>query len=114
MKTDKIIIIGAGLSGTLLAITMAQRGYQVALYERRDDMHKVTMSAGRSINLALSPRGMLGLDLAGIRAEILQECIPMKGRMIHPKGGQAFFQSYSGRAGEAINSVSEEDLTLLC
>ena len=112
MKTDKIIIIGAGLSGTLLAITMAQRGYQVALYERRDDMRKVSMSAGRSINLALSPRGMLGLDLAGIRAEILQECIPMNGRMIHPKGGQAFFQSYSGRAGEAINSVSRGGLNI--
>ncbi len=112
MKGDKIIIIGAGLSGTLLAITMAQRGYQVALYERRDDMRKVSMSAGRSINLALSPRGMLGLDLAGIREEILNECIPMQGRMIHPKGGQAFFQSYSGRKGEAINSVSRGGLNI--
>lgn len=112
MKKDKIVIIGAGLSGTLLAITMAQRGYQVALYERRDDMRKVSMSAGRSINLALSPRGMLGLDLAGIRPAILEQCIPMQGRMIHPHGGTAFFQTYSGREGEAINSVSRGGLNI--
>lgn len=112
MKKDKIVIIGAGLSGTLLAITMAQKGYQVALYERRDDMRKVSMSAGRSINLALSPRGMLGLDLAGIRPAILQQCIPMQGRMIHPHGGTAFYQTYSGREGEAINSVSRGGLNI--
>ncbi len=112
MKNDKIVIIGAGLSGTLLAITMAQRGYRVALYERREDMRKVSMSAGRSINLALSPRGMLGLDLAGIRPEILEQRIPMGGRMIHPFGGSAFFQSYSGREGEAINSVSRGGLNI--
>lgn len=112
MKGDKIIIIGAGLSGTLLAITMAQRGYKVAVYERRDDMRKVSMSAGRSINLALSPRGMWGLDLADIKNEVLQQCIPMPGRMIHPRGQQAFFQAYSGREGEAINSVSRGGLNI--
>ena len=70
MKNDKIVIIGAGLSGTLLAITMAQRGYRVALYERREDMRKVSMSAGRSINLALSPRGMLGLREAALFSKV--------------------------------------------
>ncbi|MBK8699679.1 MAG: FAD-dependent monooxygenase [Saprospiraceae bacterium] len=112
MNNEKIAIIGAGLSGTLLAITMAQRGYDVVVYEKRDDMRKVSMSAGRSINLALSPRGMLGLDLAGIRQEIMGQCIPMPGRMVHPLAQEAFFQSYSGRKGEAINSVSRGGLNI--
>ena len=56
---QKITIVGAGLCGTLLAIRLGQRGYDVELHEKRGDMRKETMSAGRSINLALSPRGLM-------------------------------------------------------
>ena len=112
MKKDKIIIVGAGLCGTLSAIRLAQRGFQVVVYERRPDMRKGVEDAGRSINLALSARGLLALEMAGIKAAILDECIPMRGRMIHPLEGNPFLSNYSGRPGDYINSVSRPGLNL--
>ena len=112
MKKDKIIIVGAGLCGSLLAIRMAQRGFQVVVYERRTDMRKGLEDAGRSINLALSARGLMALEMAGIKEAILKECIPMRGRMIHPLGGNPFLSNYSGRAEDYINSVSRPGLNL--
>ncbi len=112
MKKDKIIIVGAGLCGTLLAVRMAQKGFQVVVYERRADMRKGFEDAGRSINLALSARGLMALEMAGIKAAILEECIPMRGRMIHPLGGETFLSKYSGRAEDYINSVSRPGLNL--
>lgn len=109
-KDQKIAIIGAGLCGSLLSIKLAQRGYTVELYEKRGDMRKETMSAGRSINLALSSRGILALENAGVIDAINPLCIPMTGRMVHPLGGQSFFSPYSGRQGEYINSISRGEL----
>lgn len=109
---SKIIIVGAGLCGTLLAIRMAQRGHSVVLYERRSDMRKGVEDAGRSINLALSSRGLMALERAGLKAAVLEECIPMRGRMIHPLGGQSFLSKYSGRKEDYINSVSRPGLNL--
>ena len=108
----KIIIVGAGLSGTLLAIRMAQRGFKVALYEKRSDMRKGMEDAGRSINLALSARGLMALESAGLKEKILKECIPMRGRKIHPLGGEAFISPYSGRSEDYINSVSRPGLNI--
>lgn len=110
---DKIIIVGAGLCGTLLALRLAQRGKTVTVYERRPDMRLSKMSAGRSINLALSDRGLRGLRLAGIEDKVQQLVIPMEGRMIHPLNGTSTFVSYSGRQGEWINSVSRGGLNEL-
>lgn len=107
-----IIIIGAGLSGTLLATRMAQRGYDVILIEKRPDMRKVDISAGRSINLALSDRGLKALRLIGLEQEILDLTIPMYGRRIHDKQGNTTLQSYSGRANHFIRSVSRQDLNI--
>ncbi|MEM9847977.1 MAG: NAD(P)/FAD-dependent oxidoreductase [Bacteroidota bacterium] len=111
-KNKTIIIVGAGLCGTLLAIKLAQRGFQVRVYEKRPDMREGIASAGRSINLALSARGLLALESAGIKEAILEVCIPMRGRMIHPPGGEAFLSKYSGRAEDYINSVSRPGLNL--
>lgn len=112
MLKDKIIIVGAGLCGTLLAIRLAQKGFSVVVYERRSDMREGIEDAGRSINLALSARGLLSLEAAGIKEQILATCIPMQGRMIHPLGGEAFLSHYSGRAEDYINSVSRPGLNL--
>ena len=112
MGGEKIAIIGAGLCGSMLAVRLAQRGFEVALYEKREDMRKVQMSAGRSINLALSPRGLWALDLIGLKDSILPECIPMMGRMVHPSGGNQYFQAYSGRKDECINSMSRGGLNI--
>lgn len=107
---DHILIIGAGLSGTLLSILLAERGFRVSLVEKRPDMRLVEMDAGRSINLALSNRGIRALAKAGLDKEVLSKCIPMPGRLIHDKKGTTFFSPYSGRKDEFINSVSREGL----
>ncbi|MFK7973149.1 MAG: FAD-dependent oxidoreductase [Bacteroidia bacterium] len=112
MNTDTkpVIVIGAGLCGTLLAVRLAQRGYPVELYERRPDMRWVDISAGRSINLALSDRGLKALRIAGMEEEVAKDLIPMHGRLIHPLKGEGHLQPYSGRDGEYINSVSRGGL----
>lgn len=109
-KNDKVLIIGAGLCGSLLAIRMAQRGYQVEVHEKLPDMRKQSLDAGRSINLALSDRGLKALKSTGVQQEILDGCIPMEGRMIHGLDGTTRLSRYSGRKGEKINSVSRPGL----
>ena len=112
-KEDKILIIGAGLCGSLLALRLAQRGYKIELYESRPDLRKTDISAGRSINLALSDRGLKALRLAGVEEQAKEVCIPMYGRLIHDTEGNTFASNYSGREGEYINSVSRQDLNSL-
>lgn len=112
-RRDHILIIGAGLCGSLLALRMAQRGYMVSLMEKRPDLRKVHQDAGRSINLAFSDRGMKGIKLVGLEKEVAQLCIPMKGRMIHEKDGTTFLSPYSGRSDEYINSISRTDLNIM-
>jgi len=112
ITNDKILIVGAGLCGTLLAIRMAQRGYQVELREQLADMRVGNVAAGRSINLALSDRGLKALNTIGLKDEILKECIPMNGRMIHGVDGSLRLSKYSGRVGEHINSVSRGGLNI--
>lgn len=112
-KNQNILIIGAGLCGSLLALRMAQRGYNVKLVEKRPDLRKQDQDAGRSINLALSDRGLKGLRLAGVEEKALELCIPMLGRMIHDKEGNTFLSKYSGRKDEYINSISRPGLNML-
>lgn len=107
----QVTIIGAGLVGSLVSIYMAKRGYRVNLYERRGDMRKEEMAAGRSINLALSDRGWRGLEGVGIADEIRKIGIPMYGRFIHHKNGSSAYQPY-GRDDQAIYSVSRADINM--
>lgn len=104
-KPEHIIILGAGLVGSLLAVYLLKRGYRVTLYERRPDMRKVQIPAGRSINLALSDRGWRALEGVNLAEDIRRIGIPMKGRMIHPQQGDMYFQPY-GKEGQAIYAVS--------
>jgi len=100
----QVTIVGAGLVGSLLGIFLARRGYKVEIFERRGDMRNEQVEAGRSINLALSDRGILALKEVGIADEILQLAIPMHGRFIHNRDGSNAFQPY-GKEGQFINSV---------
>ena len=104
-KPNKITIAGSGLVGALQAIYMKQQGFDVHLYERRSDMRKNLMSAGRSINLALSDRGFRGLSGVGIDDSIREISIPMYRRVMHDVNGNLTFQPY-GKDGHAIYSVS--------
>jgi kynurenine 3-monooxygenase len=106
---QNIIIIGAGLVGSLLSIYLSRRGYKVSIYERRGDMRKEKVEVGRSINLALSDRGIKALEEVGIAKEVMQIAIPMHGRFIHQAGGGTAVQPY-GKEGQYINAVSRRDL----
>lgn len=112
MSKQKVIIIGAGLSGSLLAIYLAKKGIEVEIYESRGNMRKEQMSAGRSINLALSNRGIAALKEVGLDEYMLAEAVPMYGRMIHAVDGATKLLPYSGRQGEFINSVSRAGLNI--
>ncbi|HRD40941.1 MAG TPA: FAD-dependent monooxygenase, partial [Bacteroidia bacterium] len=104
-------IIGAGLVGSLLSIYLAKKGYKVNIYERRPDMRKTKMSAGKSINLALSDRGWRGLEGVGIADEVRKIAIPMYGRFIHNRDGSTAFQPY-GKKEQAIYSVSRAEINM--
>ncbi|HUH29535.1 NAD(P)/FAD-dependent oxidoreductase [Gelidibacter sp.] len=105
-KKQNILIIGAGLCGSLLALRLGQRGYNVSLYEMRPDIRTANISAGRSINLALSDRGIKAMELVGIEDKVKELCIPMNGRMLHDIDGNMVMAPYSGRDHEYINSIS--------
>ena len=112
MTKQKVIIIGAGLSGSLLAIYLAKQGIEADVYEARGDMRKAETAAGRSINLALSNRGIAALKEVGLDEYMLAEAVPMFGRMIHAIDGEKKLLPYSGRQGEYINSVSRAGLNI--
>jgi len=108
---QKVIVVGAGLVGSLWAVFLARRGYQVEVYERRPDMRAAGYQGGRSINLAMSERGWKAVEQAGIREKIEKVAIPMPGRMMHAVTGDLTFQPY-GKEGQAIYSVSRGGLNL--
>ncbi len=112
MTTPRIVIIGAGLAGSLLSIYFARRGYSVDVFEARGDMRREDVDAGRSINLALSDRGIAALREIGMDEYMLSEAVPMYGRMIHSVDGETKLLPYSGRQGEYINSVSRAGLNI--
>jgi len=105
-------LIGAGLTGPLLATYLAQQGYSVEIFERRPDMRKESISAGRSINLALSARGNHALKEVGLYDKIKPNTIPMKGRMIHDLNGNTHLQPYGQKENEVIFSVSRAQLNM--
>lgn len=111
MSTElkNIAIVGAGLVGSLLSILMARRGHDVSVFERRPDPRNNKSPEGRSINLALSTRGIRALEEAGLPEEIGKMVIPMHGRMMHGISGDLTFLPY-GREGQYINSISRSGL----
>jgi len=102
----KVAIVGAGLTGSLLACFLARRGLAVTLYERRSDPRIGQAGRGRSINLAISERGLDALRRIGLVDQVMADALPMKGRMIHPVSGPLDFQAYSASGDRAINSIS--------
>jgi kynurenine 3-monooxygenase len=111
-STKHIAITGAGLVGSLLAIYLRKRGYAITVFERRVDLRKMDLYAGRSINLALSTRGIKALEEVGLADEIRKAAIPMHGRMMHSLQGDLSFLPY-GKQGQFINSISRSDLNAL-
>ncbi|MCZ6698073.1 MAG: NAD(P)/FAD-dependent oxidoreductase [Planctomycetota bacterium] len=110
--SGRVAIVGAGLGGALMGAALAGAGYDVDIYERRSDPRGREVAAGRSINLAISTRGLHALAQVGIERQILDVAVRMPGRMIHAPDGQLSFQPYSKNAIDAINSVSRLGLNI--
>jgi len=106
----KFVLIGSGLAGGLLAAYLGRRGYEIDLYERRRDPREGNMVGGRSINLALSTRGINALRQIGIAPEVLEHAIPMRGRLIHEKSGALHFAPYDVDPNKHINSIGRAAL----
>jgi kynurenine 3-monooxygenase len=106
----KFVLIGSGLAGGLMAAYLGRRGYEVELYERRGDPREGNIVGGRSINLALSTRGIYALEQLGIADEVLRHAIPMRGRMIHDKSGALHFSPYDRDPNKFINSIGRAAL----
>ncbi len=106
----KFTLIGSGLAGGLLAAYLGRRGWEVELYERRADPRAGNFVGGRSINLALSTRGIHALEQLGIAGEVLQQAIPMRGRMVHEKSGALHFAPYDADPRKCINSIGRAAL----
>jgi kynurenine 3-monooxygenase len=111
-SSKQITLIGGGLNGPLLAVLLRQRGFPVEIFERRPDMREVQASAGRSINLALSARGIHALQQAGLWERMRNIVIPMKGRMMHSVSGELTFQPYGQKENEVIHSISRAELNI--
>lgn len=108
-----VTIVGAGLAGTLLACALARVGYRINLYEKRSDPRGSQPERGRSINLALSLRGLHALQQIGLADEVLKTSILMRGRMIHSPAGELTFQPYGKDDSQALHSVSRAGLNRL-
>jgi kynurenine 3-monooxygenase len=106
-------IVGTGLAGTLLACALAKAGKRVDLYDRRPDPRQTGPQGGRSINLALSVRGLHALEEIGLKERVVQSSVLMRGRMIHPVSGPLVFQPYGKDDTEALHSVSRAGLNKL-
>lgn len=110
MAEHRVIVMGAGLAGTMIACFLARRGSSVHVYEKRPDPRIGGAEGGRSINLALSTRGIHALDRLGIANEVLTAAIPMRGRLMHAVDGRLSFQRYGTEAHQVIHSVSRSGL----
>src|SRR5882762_3206542 len=106
----KFVLIGSGLAGGLLAAYLGRRGYDVDLFERRADPREGNIVGGRSINLAISTRGIHALEQIGIAEEALRHAIPMRGRMIHDRSGELHFTPYDVDPKKCINSIGRAAL----
>ncbi len=112
MDKRRICVVGAGLTGTLLAARMADAGHDVEIYDRRADLRRLDLDGGRSINLALSARGFDALDRIGIADEIRSAAVPMRGRMMHAVDGDLTFQRYGTDPAHVLMSVNRDDLNI--
>ncbi len=111
-KDPKFTIVGAGLSGALMAGYLAKAGYTVRMFEKLPDPRRGDAPAGRSINLAISTRGIHALEELDVAEEVLASAVPMRGRMMHAKSGDLTFQPYGTEERHVINSVSRAGLNI--
>ena len=111
-QKPRFTIVGAGLAGALMACYLGKGGQRVDVYEKRPDPRDHDQDRGRSINLALSVRGIDALQEVGLADDVLRDRIPMRGRMIHSRDGTPGLPALRQRRQEVIHSVSRAGLNL--
>ncbi len=111
-EKPRFTVIGAGLGGALIATYLGRVGYEVEVYERRPDPRSGNVTGGRSINLAISARGIHALTELGLADQVMKMAIPMRGRMIHSPAGELSFQPYDKNPDRCINSISRVGLNV--
>jgi kynurenine 3-monooxygenase len=112
-ESKSITIVGAGLGGALAAVFLGRAGHRVKVFERRPDPRQGASGRGRSINLAISTRGLAALERVGLEAKLIDVAVPMRGRMVHAIDGGLTFQPYGHEAHHVIHSVSRAGLNRL-
>lgn len=105
-STESVIVVGAGPVGCVLAVLLARRGFDVEMFEKRPDMRRADITGGRSINLVLTDRGLRALERIGLRDEILELTVAVRGRMMHSTDGELSYQPYGKDESECNYSVS--------
>ena len=113
MSRPSVVQVGAGLGGALAALLLGRAGSDVRAYEMRPDPRRKGYAGGRSINLALSARGLHALKQVGLEEQVLAMSVPMRGRMIHDEQGRTAFQPYGTETAHANHSVSRGDLNAI-
>ncbi|GLZ38037.1 NAD(P)/FAD-dependent oxidoreductase [Actinokineospora sp. NBRC 105648] len=108
-----IAVVGAGLSGCLMAVLLARRGYRVRVFERRPDPRVRGGDHGRSINLGLSQRGITALRHAGLLDQVLAHAAPMRGRVVHLPDGSLGYHPYGTSDDQILRSVLRHDLNVI-
>lgn len=111
-RRPNFVIVGGGLGGALMAVHLAKAGHSVDVYEMRPDVRTGNVTGGRSINLAVSHRGIVALRDAGLAGEVLATAVPMRGRLIHSLQGELAFQPYGKDDSQCIYSVSRAGLNM--
>ncbi len=109
----KILISGAGLVGSLLAIALKRRGHQVHLFEQRFDMRKDSSLAGKSINLIITAKGIAPLVYLNLWEKVKEVTTPVMGRVMHSKDSKLTYQPYGKDETECNYSVSRGELNKL-
>lgn len=112
-RPQSLVIIGAGLVGSLLALYLRRRGHMVSVYERRPDLRQGVAAGGRSINLVATERGLRGVDPVGLRRAILDLTVTIRGRTMHDRAGKLAYQPYGNDDREVNHSVPRGDLNRL-
>jgi kynurenine 3-monooxygenase len=105
----KVIIVGAGLVGPVMAMHLAKLGHHVEIWDKRADPRLTSINSGSSVNLTLCMRGLASLADIGLKEIIRDMCVPVYGRLIHDTDGRTNFQCY-GNHREAIYSISRAEL----
>lgn len=107
---ERMVVVGTGLVGSLLAVYLARQGHQVDIYDRNPDMRATYNGSGRAINLTLCDRGFKALDAVGVGDAIRRISVPAYGRLVHGADGHLAYQPY-GNNNEALYSILRSELS---